>query len=42
LVFGILQEHFPAAIRSLQGVQVKRDEIVEEEAFDLTTKDVYL
>lgn len=40
LVFGVWQQDLPAAGRGLQRVEVKGDEVVEEEAFNLATEDV--
>lgn len=39
---AVLDEHVPLAVRVLQGVQVKRDQVVEEVTFNLTAKDIYL
>lgn len=39
-VYCVLNEYLPAVRRGLQGVEVECDKVIEEEAFDLTTKNV--
>jgi len=39
---GVLYEDFPAVGRLLKSIQIKCDQVVEEEALDLATKDEYL
>jgi len=39
---GILNQRLPPIAGLLQGIQIERDKIVEEEALDLTSKDVNL
>lgn len=36
----VLDENLPSVARLLQSIQIERNEVVEEVAFDLTTKDV--
>ena len=39
---GILDQHLPLIAWLLESVQVKRDQIIEEETFDLAAKDIDL
>lgn len=40
--YRVLNEDFPTIAGLLQSIQIECDQIIEEEALDLTTKDVYL
>ena len=39
---GILYQYFPSIARLLQRIEIECDEIIEEEALDLTAEDVDL
>ena len=41
-VYCILDQNLPSIGRLLKGVQIECDQVVEEEPFDLSTKDVDL
>lgn len=40
-VCAVRDENFPSIVRNLQRIQIKCDQIIEEEALDLATEDVY-
>lgn len=41
-ICAVRNENFPSIVRHLQGIQVERDQVIEEESLDLTAKNEYL